>query len=297
MTPPRLPELGLGGGPLGNYLRAITDDQAGAVVEAAWAEGIRYFDTAPYYGLGLAERRLGAALRGRARAEYVLSTKAGRLVRPGPGRPDGFVVPDDRHAEWDFSRDGVLRSLEESLTRLGTDHVDILLIHDPDRHWPQALDEGFAALAELRSQGVVKAIGVGMNQSPMLVDFVRRADPDVLLAAGQCTLLRRPAFAELLPLCLERGIPVIAAGLFHRGLLADPPPEPPAELRPILAACDDYGVPVATAAMRFPLRHPAVRSILIGAHTAGQVRANVAGFHRPVPEGLWQALGGAVPEG
>ncbi|MFI9551501.1 aldo/keto reductase [Nonomuraea endophytica] len=290
MTLPHLPELGLGGGPLGNYLRPISDGQAREVVDAAWESGIRYFDTAPYYGLGLAERRLGAALRERPRSEYVLSTKVGRLIRSGPGGPGIFAVADDRHAVWDFSRAGVLRSLEESLERLGTGHVDILLVHDPDRHWPQALDEAFATLADLRAQGVVKAIGVGMNQPAMLTDFVRNADPDVLLAANQCTLLRRTAFDELLPLCAERGIPVVAASLFHRGLLAEPPADPPPEVRPILDACAAFGVPVASAAMRFPLRHPAVRSILIGAHTPAQVLANVADFRTPVPEGLWAAL-------
>lgn len=285
-----LPPLGLGGGPLGNYLRPITDAQAHAVVDAAWDAGIRYFDTAPFYGLGLSERRLGRALRDRPRADYVLSTKVGRLVRPGPGRPDIFAVPDDHHAAWDFSRDGVLRSVEESLNRLGLDRVDILLLHDPDRHWPQALEEGFAALADLRAQGVARAVGVGMNQSRMLVDFVNHADPDLLLAADQCTLLRRTAFDELLPLCLERRIPVVAAGLFHRGVLAAPSPRPPEDARAILESCAEHGVPVASAAMRFPLRHPAVRSILLGAHSPDQVAANAAAFDHPIPEALWAAL-------
>ncbi|GAA2384018.1 aldo/keto reductase [Nonomuraea africana] len=285
-----LPALGLGGGPLGNYLRPISEAQAEAVVEAAWEAGIRRFDTAPFYGLGLSERRLGRVLRGLPRTEFVISTKVGRLVRPGPGAPVPFAVPGDRHAEWDFSRDGVLRSVADSLDRLGLDHVDTLLIHDPDQHWPQALDEGFATLAELRAQGVVKAIGVGMNQSKMLVEFVRHADPDVLLAANQVTLLRRSAFEELLPLCLSRGIPVVAASLFHRGDLAAPPPDAPPEVRRYAEACARHGVPLATAAMRFPLRHPAVRSILIGAHTPEQVASNVADFHHPVPEALWHEL-------
>jgi D-threo-aldose 1-dehydrogenase len=294
-VPLELPELGLGGGPLGNYLRPISDAQAQAVVDTAWEAGIRYFDTAPFYGLGLSEQRFGKALRERPRDSFLISTKAGRLVRPGPGSPGMFSIPDDRHMEWDFSRDGVLRSLSESLERLGLDRVDILLLHDPDRHWPQALDEGFAALAELRSQGVVRAIGIGMNQSRMLADFVRNADPDLLLAASQATLLRRSAFEELLPLCLSRGIPVIAASLFHRGDLAGGPGEVPGEARAIAEACERHGVPLPAVAMRYPLRHPAVRTILIGSHEARQVTANLAAFGHPIPDELWQEIDALGP--
>ncbi|MCT9930353.1 aldo/keto reductase [Planotetraspora sp. A-T 1434] len=288
--PLKLSEVGLGGGPLGNYLRPISDAQAEAVVQTAWEEGIRYFDTAPFYGVGLAEQRMGRVLRGVPRDDYVLSTKVGRLVRPGPGAPPIFAVSNDRHVEWDFSRDGVLRSVSESLDRLGVDRIDILFIHDPDHHWRQAIDSAFPALAALRDQGVVRAIGVGMNQSRMLVDFVKHADPDVLLAANQATLLRRSAFDELLPLCWERGITVVAGALFHRGELAAPGPGASEEVRRIAALCDRYGVPIAAAAMRFPLRHPAVRSILLGAHEPAQVRANLEAFRHPIPEELWAEL-------
>ncbi|WP_370017388.1 aldo/keto reductase [Planotetraspora sp. GP83] len=291
MTEPlKLPDVGLGGGPLGNYLRPISDAQAEAVVQTAWEEGVRYFDTAPFYGLGLAEQRMGRVLRGVPRDDYVLSTKVGRLVRPGAGAPPIFAVSNDRHVEWDFSADGVLRSVSESLDRLGVDRIDILFIHDPDDHWRQAIDSAFPALASLRDQGVVRAIGIGMNQSRMLVDFVKHADPDVLLAANQATLLRRSAFDELLPLCRERGITVVAGALFHRGELAAPGPDASEEVRRIAAVCDRYGVPIAAAAMRFPLRHPAVRSILLGAHEPAQVRANLAAFRRPIPEEVWAAL-------
>ncbi|MEV0147831.1 MULTISPECIES: aldo/keto reductase [unclassified Nonomuraea] len=296
MTPPlALPRAGLGGGPLGNYLRPISDEQARAVVDTAWEAGVRYFDTAPFYGLGLSERRMGRALRERPRSEFVLSTKVGRLVRPGPGHDGAFAVPDDRHVEWDFSRDGVLRSVEESLERLGLDRVDVLYIHDPDRHWPQALDEAYPALADLRAQGVVRAIGVGMNQSGMLLDFVRHADPDVLLAANQCTLLRRSAFEELLPMCLARGITVVAAALLHRGELVTPPPDASGEVRAIARACAEHGVPLTAAALQFPFRHPAVRSVLVGAHEPAQVTANLRDLERDVPEALWRALETPVP--
>jgi D-threo-aldose 1-dehydrogenase len=177
-----------------------------------------------------------------------------------------------------------------SLDRLGLDRIDILLIHDPDRHWPQALDEAYPALADLRAQGVVRAIGVGMNQSRMLVDFVKHADPDVLLAADQCTLLRRSAFAELLPLCQERAIPVVAAGLLHRGDLADPPPDASTQVRRIAAACQEHDVPLTAAALQFPFQHPAVHSILVGAHEPAQITANLAALDHPVPDALWRAL-------
>ncbi|MGN9843303.1 aldo/keto reductase [Nonomuraea sp. H19] len=292
MTLP-LPRVGLGGGPLGNYLHAISDARAAEVVEAAWESGIRYFDTAPFYGLGLSERRMGRALRERPRSEFILSSKVGRLVRPGPGDDGGFAVPGDHHVEWDFSRDGVLRSVTESLDRLGLDHVDILFIHDPDRHWPQALDEAYAALADLRAQGVVRAIGVGMNQSPMLVDFVKHTDLDLLLAANQVTLLRRTAFDELLPLCLDRGIPIIAASLLHRGWLAgsQPPPDAPAEAHALAAACARHGVPLPAAALQFPLRHPAVHTVLIGAHDPSHVAVNLQALDHPIPAALWDELG------
>ncbi|MCA2226914.1 aldo/keto reductase [Nonomuraea aurantiaca] len=295
MTPPlALPRVGLGGGPLGNYLHPISDAQAQAVIDTAWAAGVRYFDTAPFYGFGLAEQRLGKALRGRPRSDYLLSTKVGRLVRPGSnGSRDAgiFAVPDDRHVEWDFTRDGVLRSVSDSLDRLGLDRIDILLIHDPDHHWPQALDEAYPALADLRAQGVVRAIGVGMNQSRMLVDFVKRADPDLLLAANQCTLLRRSAFEELLPLCQERAIPVVAASLLHRGELAGPPADASEEVRRIAAACQEHEVPITAAALQFPFQHPAVHSILVGAHEPGQITDNLAALDHPVPDALWQDLG------
>jgi D-threo-aldose 1-dehydrogenase len=292
----QLPPLGLGGGPLGNYLMPITDEQARAVVDAAWERGIRYFDTAPLYGYGRSERRLGAALRDRPRDAYVVSTKVGRLVRPGPPESGIFAVPPTHRCEWDFSRDGVLRSLEESLARLGLDRVDLLFIHDPDRHWRQAVGEAFPALAELRAQGVVGAIGVGMNQAGMLAQFVRHADPDVLVVANTCTLLRRSALAELLPLCRSRGVAAIAASVFQGGLLAtEPAAGAPEEVARIGKICARHGVPVATAAMRFPLRQPAVGTVLVGAHTPGQVRANLAAFARDVPDELWAEIDAAVP--
>jgi D-threo-aldose 1-dehydrogenase len=219
-----LSELSLGCAQLGNLYRAITDEQAHATIETAWAQDIRYFDTAPHYGLGLSERRLGSALAGRPRSEYVLSTKVGRLLEPmtaAGGRDDGgFDVPATHRRVWDFSRDGILRSLEESLRRLGLDAVDIVYLHDPDEHRREVLDTAYPALEELRGQGVVSAIGAGMNQTAMLADFARHTDMDVLMLAGRYTLLEQSALEDLLPICQQRGIGIVAAGVFNSGLLA-----------------------------------------------------------------------------
>jgi len=304
----RLPRLGLGGGPLGNLFEAISDAQARDTVDAAWQTGIRYFDTAPYYGLGLAERRMGTALRQRPRDGFVLSTKVGRLLEPDPDgvgrRASGiFDVPADSRVVWDFSRDGVRRSVEDSLRRLGLDRVDLLFLHDPDEHWRQAVEEGYPALAALRDAGVVGAIGAGMSNAPMLADFVRHTDLDVVMLAARYTLLDQSALDDLLPLCVDRRVPVVAAALFHYGLLATDRPAPLTGGRPpaagvlqrrdrIAAVCRRHGVPLTAAAMRYPLRHPAVESVVIGCHTAEQVRHNTALFEAPVAAELWAELQG-----
>lgn len=303
-----LTELAFGGAPIGNLYRAVGEDAARQAVDAAWAAGIRYFDTAPHYGLGLSERRLGAALRARPRAEFVVSTKVGRLLVPDEagrsGRDtDGFDVPAAYRREWDFSRDGVRRSVEESLGRLGLDRVDVVFLHDPDEHWRQAVDEGYPALAELRDQGVVGAIGAGMNQTRMLADFVRHTDMDLLLQAGRYTLADQGALDELLPLCVDRGVRVIAAGVLGSGLLARPRPGPGAKYHYVDAApdlvdranriadvCERYGTTLPTAALRFPFAHPAVVSVAVGCRDAAELRGNVATFNTPVPAELWEAL-------
>ncbi|OUC98018.1 aldo/keto reductase [Streptosporangium minutum] len=300
-------EYGFGAAPIGNLFTAVGDDEARATVDAAYDAGFRYFDTAPHYGLGLSERRLGTALAGRPRDSYTLSTKVGRLLVPAPtgvpaARDDqGFDVPADLRRVWDFSRDGVRRSLEESLLRLGLDAVDIVLIHDPDDHWEQAVSEAYPALAELRDQGVVKAVGVGMNQSEMLTRFVRETGVDMVMLAGRHTLLDQSGEEELLPLCQERGVSVVAAGVFNSGLLAThepsgtydyaPASEPLlARARRIAAVCERHGVTLPQAALAFPLRHPAVASVVVGARSAAEVTRNAALTARPVPEDLWAEL-------
>ncbi|WP_308170221.1 aldo/keto reductase [Acrocarpospora catenulata] len=295
---------GLGAAPIGNLFTALSDAEAFATVDAAWEAGIRFFDTAPHYGLGLSERRLGLALRDRPRGEFTLSTKVGRLLVPtsGDARDDqGFDVPATHTRVWDFSRDGVRRSLAESLERLGLDSVDIALIHDPDHHWKEAVGEALPALAELRDEGVVKSIGVGMNQWPMLADFVRETEVDTVMLAGRYTLLDQSAAAELLPLCVERGVSVMAAGVFNSGILAthDPrgtynyvaaPPEVLARARRMAEVCERHGVTLPQAALAFPARHAAVSSVVVGMRSVDEVRQNMALATTPIPEALWPDL-------
>jgi D-threo-aldose 1-dehydrogenase len=304
-----LTPLSFGGAPIGNLYRETSDADARGAIDVAWRCGVRYFDTAPHYGLGLSERRLGSALRERPRDEYVISTKVGRLLVPGddgPGLSEGFAVRPGLRREWDFSRDGVLRSLGGSLARLGLDRVDVLFLHDPDDHWEQAVGQAYPALAELRDQGVVRAIGAGMNQSEMLARFVRETDMDLIMLAGRYTLLEQGALDELLPLCLERGVGVVAVGVFNSGLLskdrpgagakydyADAPVDLVGRARAIAAVCERHGVTLPAAALQFPAAHPAVVSVGVGCRTAGQVERNVELFEAPAPGSLWEELVGS----
>jgi D-threo-aldose 1-dehydrogenase len=300
--------LGFGGAVIGNLYRAVDDDTALGAVDAAWDVGIRFFDTAPHYGLGLAEQRLGRALAGRPRDELVVSTKVGRLLVPAPehaGSRDeaGFDVPADHERVWDFSADGVRRSMEASLYRLGLDRVDVVLLHDPDDHWEQAVGEAYPALHELRSQGVISAIGVGMNQWQLLERFAAETDVDAVMLAGRYTLLEQSAADTMLPTCLRRGVSVLAAGVFNGGVLATDEPGPEAmydyapaapELRARVARMTEvihrHGASLPQVAMAFVAAHPAVASVVVGARSADEVRANAERFDRPVPAALWAEL-------
>jgi D-threo-aldose 1-dehydrogenase len=274
-------------------------------VDAAWSVGIRYFDTAPHYGIGLSERRLGAALRDRPRADFTLSTKVGRRLEPtGAGGDDlanGFAVPATHRRVWDFSADGVRRSLDASLERLGVDRVDVVYLHDPDDHAEQAFHEAYPALEKLRSEGVVGAIGAGMNQTGMLTRFVRETDVDVVLCAGRYTLLDHGALTDLLPAAQERGTSVVVGGAFNSGLLADPRPDAtynyataPAELLEralrLKAVAERHGTTLRAAALAFSGAHPAVASVLVGARSPHEVRDCAEQFAAPVPAGFWQEL-------
>jgi D-threo-aldose 1-dehydrogenase len=302
-----VPELSFGAAGIGNLYRPVTAEAARAAVDAAWDAGIRTFDTAPHYGLGLSERRLGAALRDRPRDAYTVSSKVGRLLDPDPqgGHGDdlahGFAVSDTHRRIWDFSADGVLRSLEASLDRLGLDRVDIALLHDPDDHAEQALTEAYPALERLRGEGVVRAIGIGMNQCPLPARFLRETDIDVVLLAGRYTLLEQEGLAEVLPEAAARGRSVIIGGVFNSGLLTDPKPEATYDYapvpRPVLdralrlkSVTERHGVPLRTAALHFPLGHPAVASVLTGARSAEEVRDTMEQLRHPVPAAVWDDL-------
>ena len=311
-SPVLVTELSFGAAAIGNLFTEVSDEDAGAAVDAAWDGGIRTFDTAPHYGLGLSEHRLGAALRRRPRDEYVVSTKVGRILdpagAPAPGEPvgldpDGFVVPAHYVRRFDFSADGVRRSLAASLDRLGLDRVDIALIHDPDNHGEQALSEAYPALERLRAEGVVRAIGVGMNQAEMLTRFVTETDIDVVLMAGRYTLLDQSAAVALLPAAERRGISVIAGGVFNSGLLAAPAPGATYDYRAapdslvaralrLQEICAKYGVPLRAAAARFPLTNPAVASVLIGARSPAEITDAIRQRTLDIPGPLWDELKG-----
>ncbi|MDT0610394.1 aldo/keto reductase [Streptomyces lancefieldiae] len=298
--------LTLGAAALGNLFTAVADDQAEATVEAAWAAGIRSFDTAPHYGLGLSERRLGRALAGRPRTDYTVSSKVGRILVPcdRPGENDlahGFAVPADHARVWDFTADGVRRSIEHSLTRLGLDRLDVALLHDPDDHAEAAFHEAYPALERLRSEGVVGAIGAGMNQTGMLTRFVTDTDVDVVLLAGRHTLLDHSGLSDLLPAAQERGVSVLAGGVFNSGLLADPRPGARYDYAPapghllsralrLRTVVERHGVSLRAAALHYPLAHPAVVGVLIGARSPEEVGDAAALMRRPVPSAVWDEL-------
>ncbi|MFK4266702.1 aldo/keto reductase [Streptomyces milbemycinicus] len=214
-------ELGFGGGPLGGLFEALDDETAAGALAAGWDLGIRYFDTSPHYGIGHSERRMGDLLRTKPRAEFTLSTKVGRLLVPQDpaGRMDeAFQVPATHRRVWDFSRDGVRRSVEDSLTRMGVDRIDMLFLHDAEKHFEEALRTGYPALDELRAEGVVGAIGAGMYHTGMLTKLVQEADVDAVMLSGYYTLLQHDALDDLLPACAERGVSVLAASIFNSGL-------------------------------------------------------------------------------
>ena len=293
--------LGLGCAPLANLYEASSDAQARATIDAAWKAGIRWFDTAPLYGHGLSEQRLGAALRGRERGEVVVASKVGRLLRPGVDRETVFADIPPVRPVFDFSYDGALRSLEESLARLGLDRLDVVHVHDPDAHEAEAERGAFRALRRLRDEGVIGAIGGGMNQSAMLARFVERGLVDCALVAGRYTLLDDSAERDLLPLAERSGVAVIAAGVFNSGLLAAPrtgatydyapaSPERISRARELEEVCDRFGVPLRAAALQFPLRHPAVSCVLTGARSAEEIADNAEQFAVPIPAELWEAL-------
>jgi D-threo-aldose 1-dehydrogenase len=306
--------LGLGLASIGGLFAPVTAEQAVATIDRAWQEGCRLFDTTPVYGYGRSETYTGLVLRDRPRDGYALATKVGRLIEPGG--PDTQSIwadpPPGVGPRLDYSYPAVLRSVEESLSRLGLDRVDILHVHDPDQDYPTALAEGYRALADLRAAGLVRAVGLGVNHAVVAARFLREAPapgPDCVLLAGRYTLLDQSGLADLLPLCAERGVAVLAAGVFQSGLLADPRPgagfgyaEVPAALLVRVTAlrtvCQRYEVPPLAAAIQFPLGHPAVTSVVVGAREPHEVSDNAALLAHPIPPAFWAALrsAGLIPE-
>jgi len=306
----RLGPIGYGAASVGNLYRAVSDEESDAALAAAWDGGIRYFDTAPHYGLGLSERRLGAFLRTRPSSEYVLSTKVGRVLDANPDFAGGddlaadFAVPNETVRRFDPSEAGVRRSIDDSLERLGVDRIDIAYLHDPDAYdLDRGVTEALPALAKLRDEGVVGAIGIGTNSADAAARAVREGDLDLVMIAGRYTLLEQPALAELLPLCEARGVGVVAAAVFNSGLLATDTPDRtgrynygavPSEVfdraQRLAAACRAFGVSLPEAALQYPLQHPAVRSVVVGSARAADIRQNIDRVRASMPDGFWQGL-------
>src|SRR5712691_6167309 len=295
--------FGLGTAPLAGLFEAVDEAQGVGVIERAWEAGVRFFDTAPLYGHGLAEMRLGKVLKQKQRDEFTLASKVGRLLRadapPEPGQSFRGVPPVN--PVFDFTYDGVMRSVEESLQRLGLDRIDILHIHDPDDHYEAALNGAYRALDRLRSDGVIGAVSAGMNQAEMLTRFAREAKFDCFLLAGRYTLLEQGALKELLPVCLDKGVAVIAGGAYNSGVLADPkpgahynyqaaPPELIERAQRIGAVCGRHGVPIKAAAIQFPLGHPAVACVVVGCRSVAQLDESIAMFELAIPPAMWQEL-------
>ena len=310
--------LGLGASQFGNMGQVVSDHDTHDTINYAWGQGIRYFDTAPHYGLGLSERRLGSALKSLPRSEYVLSTKVGRLLRPNPhpkgsDEDNGFLVPDDLTRVRDYTADGVYRSLEESLDRLGTDSVDILWIHDPeepDDRFAEAMTGAVPALERLRDEGTIMAWGVGSKDPLMLKRFVDQANPDLIMLAGRYTLLEQENVG-LMTACNDNRVGVVAVGVFNSGLLArdEPPADAKYEYGPVpqtvleksrklAAVVREHGVSLPEAALAFPLRHPAVVNVIAGMRTPAHVERNLNLINTAVPEELWAdlQLRGFLPE-
>jgi D-threo-aldose 1-dehydrogenase len=319
ITPGRLADRGvrtgrvaLGCAQLGNLFGPISDSAATDIVAAAWNRDVRYFDTAPHYGLGLSERRLGAALAVHRRDEFVISTKVGRMLDPNPSfagedDPGGFAVPARLVRRWDFSADGVRRSIDSSLARLNLNRIDLVLLHDPQEHLAdpgQAMREAYPTLERLRADGVIGAIGVGTKSSATLLRFVEDTDIDAIMLAGRYTLVNQEALTNLLPACTKRSIDVLNAGVFNSGILASRRPVGGSvfdygaatesliqRVNGIADVCDGFGTTVPRIALQFAASHPAVRAIVIGADTAGQVDENMD-LHESdrAPLELWRTL-------
>lgn len=304
--------LGLGTGPLGNLFAPVDDQAAQSVISEALRRGITYLDTAPVYGLGLAEQRLGRSLVRVDRNAVVVSTKVGRLLRKGAPPEEAlfhdgvpfFKTDTDVNPVWDFSRHGIETSLAESLERLQTDRIDIAFIHEPpDELFDEAARTGYQALRNLQRDGLIGAVGLGWDRPDRMTAFLRRADCDCVLLASRYTLLDQTGLDELLPLCQARRTAVIAGGVFNSGILANPNPNSTYDYLPasdelieharrLKRVCAQAGVPLIGAALNFPFTHPSVVSVVVGARTVAELDDDIRGFTLPIPDSLWPALVG-----
>jgi D-threo-aldose 1-dehydrogenase len=303
--------LGFGCAPIGGLLGGVDPAEASGALDAAWQGGVRFFDTAPFYGFGASERRTGDALSAHRRGEFVLSTKAGRLLTPDanpPGEQNGWVRPLPFRPVYDYGYDAVRRSLEDSLQRLGLERIDVLLLHDigamthgndaHPAHFEAAMTGGLKALTEMKAEGLIGAYGIGVNETAVLMAALDRGDWDCFLLAGRYTLLEQQALDDLLPRCVARGTGIVVGGPYNSGLLAGGSTwnyaEAPAEIiarRDRLAAiCAGHGVSLRAAALQFPLAHPAVASVIPGARTAEEARDNLARLAEDIPGDLWHEL-------
>lgn len=309
----RVTTLGLGTATMGGSRIKVTQHEGEAIVRAAWDAGVRYVDTAPFYGVGAAERRTGDALRDEPRDTWVLSTKVGRLLKPTTKKSDatdGRMAPMPFEVVYDYSYDGIMRSVEDSYQRLGLAKIDILYVHDIGvyqhgeeanaRHIKVLRDSGYKALDELRRTGVVSAIGIGVNEKAVLIEAMGFGDWDAFLLAGRYTLLEQAPLDDLLPLCVERGTSIVVGGPLNSGILAGrdtwnyatAPAEIVARVQQIQAVCDAHKVPLPAAALQFPLAHPAVACVIPGPRTAAEFNQNLPLFQMKIPPALWSDLKG-----
>lgn len=306
----KLTELGLGCATLGGSRIDVARQAAEDIVSAAWGAGVRYVDTAPFYGVGQAERAVGDAMRDHPRDEWVLSTKVGRLLRPNPTgvHADGRHHPLPFDPVYDYSYDGIMRSFEDSFQRLGLARIDILYVHDIGvyQHGPEAhpshmkalRDSGYRALESLRGSGAITAFGIGVNEREVLLEAMEWGQWDAFLLAGRYTLLEQAPLDDLLPKCVAAGTSIVVGGPLNSGILAGrdtwnynpAPPEVAARVKAIAAICDSHNVPLPAAALQFPLAHPAVAAIIPGPRNAGEFVQNLALLRHPIPAGLWADL-------
>jgi D-threo-aldose 1-dehydrogenase len=298
-----IPRLSLGTAAFGGLYRSVSEADCTETVLTAINKGINFIDTAPHYGKGTSEVRIGKAIAGRDRSSFVISTKVGRLLVPSSAEIDEFFMDADNTVErkFDFSAKGVRQSLESSLERLGIESVEILFIHDPDSHADEAILEAYPELDRMRAEGIIKAIGVGMNQCEIPIRIMKETDIDVVLIAGRYSLLDHEAMEELLPTALARNVDVIVAGVFNSGILANPVKGATFDYLPasdellakavrIREVLDGHQVSLTSAALQFPLRHPAVKSVLVGCRSAAEVESNIEEFDKTIENRAWDDL-------